>query len=320
MEALLSLWPLAPGLVQGPLACLGACREVRSLGMEIDLTEVLSLGPDPNPSRPAKPLRCTVGLLLSFSRLAQAAGQGPLTPSVVKEILSNIDAPSLARQPRKKSWSGNLDPLPGSAVWTLAPRWLQSGLTPLWAAGLALASWEREGPKHPQRLLVGRVLLCGLAPSLGLPHAIFFGLGPYMEQASEQMDLVWMQVVAAVRKKGNWRDFLRVFFQAVSLSCQQMSRVILTVKELHEANQEVISTWVRAPRHPQALLALLISRPVLDLPTVAADLQVTQRTAGFLVSKLKEMGLVTEITGQKRGRRFAYAPMLELLEIQAEPH
>ena len=318
LEALIALWPPAQGLVNGPLAALGICRELEAMGLGLDLAQLLALGPEPAPSRPTKPLRWAVGVTLALRRMEQAAQQGPLTPSLVGEILGNIDAPSLSRSPRQGAGQAPAEPVAGAAVWTLAPRWLQSGVAPLWAAGLALASWEREGPRHAHRLLVGRVLLCGLAPSLGLPPAVFYGLGPYMEQAAAQMELQWLQVSAAVRKKGNWRDFLRVFFSALELSCAQATRLILTAKELHQSHGDVVATWVRAPRHPQALLTLLLARPVLDLPTVASDLDVTQRTAGFLVAKLQEMGVLVEITGQKRGRRFAYAPLLAILEGQEE--
>ena len=40
----------------------------------------------------------------------------------------------------------------------------------------------------------------------------------------------------------------------------------------------------------------------------------TQRTAGLLVAKLADQGLLREITGQRRGRRWAYQPLLRLLQ------
>ncbi len=75
-----------------------------------------------------------------------------------------------------------------------------------------------------------------------------------------------------------------------------------------------MATWVRAPANPLRLLDLLVGRPVLDLPLVAARLAVTQRTAGLLADKLLEHGLLAEITGQLRGRRFAYRGLLRLLQ------
>jgi predicted transcriptional regulator len=58
----------------------------------------------------------------------------------------------------------------------------------------------------------------------------------------------------------------------------------------------------------------LLALPVIDLPTIAEKLEVTQRTAGLLVDKLADQALLAEITGQKRGRRFAYAPLMQLLQ------
>jgi hypothetical protein len=71
---------------------------------------------------------------------------------------------------------------------------------------------------------------------------------------------------------------------------------------------------VHAPKNPKRLLDLLLARPVVDLPEISQRLEVTQRTAGLLAEKLCDQALLTEITGQQRGRRFAYQPLLQLIQ------
>jgi hypothetical protein len=105
-----------------------------------------------------------------------------------------------------------------------------------------------------------------------------------------------------------------VFLTAVEKGAGRVRDISLQAQELEASHQELVDTWVRAPRHPRRLLALLVRRPVLDVPTVADQLEVTQRTAGLLLKKLKDLGLIKEITGQSRGRRFAYIPLMEILQ------
>ncbi|MBI4798140.1 MAG: hypothetical protein HY794_05285, partial [Desulfarculus sp.] len=48
------LWPAHAELLRGPLIARAAVQEVRQLGLEASLTELLGLGPTPQPTRPAK--------------------------------------------------------------------------------------------------------------------------------------------------------------------------------------------------------------------------------------------------------------------------
>ena len=100
----------------------------------------------------------------------------------------------------------------------------------------------------------------------------------------------------------------------MKISAEKVVDITARTQELYESHLDLVENWVRAPRHPIRLLRLFLVRPVLDLPLISAELKVTQRTAGLLVEKLKEHELINEITGQRRGRRFAYEPLLEILK------
>lgn len=309
------IWPLWPGFAQGPLMARAAVLEARFLGRKADLTALLALGPRPQPARPNKDLRWAAGLLLTLRRLEETPHDSPLTPSLITELFHNLDAPSLARSlPAKRAASlegGNGGPVPGAAAWTLAPRWVEAGLPPLMAAGLAMAAWEREGPDHPHRGPAGRVFLMGAAPRLGIPAQGLAGLGLGLRQAASELPGGLEAVLAEVRRGGSWRRWLGVFLQGVETSAAQTAEVAVQALDLVREHMALIGAWVRAPRHPLRLLELMVARPVVELPEVAEALEVTQRTAGLLATKLKELGLLSEVTGQRRGRRFAYGGLVE---------
>jgi hypothetical protein len=312
LEAIQRLWQPWPQFAAHALTAWSALGEVELIEKSLDLAELIALGPQPQPSRPVKPLRLCVGIMLTRSRLEAEPGEHPLVPSLVTELFQNLDAPGLARG------AGPPPPLaapvPGAAAWTLAPRWLKAGLPPLWAAGLALAAWEREGPEDKSRSRAGRVFLCGLAPRLGLPAHAFDRLGPGMQQAAGKLPGGLKGLMKEVREAGAWRKLFMVFLAGVEASARGVCGLAMAARELNRAHHELVETWVRAPQNPKRLLDLLLAMPVIDLPAISENLDVTQRTAGLLVDKLSDQGLLAEITGQKRGRRFAYAPLMQLLQ------
>lgn len=312
LEAIQRLWQPWPEFAAHALTAWSALGEIEMQGFFLDLAELISLGSRPQPSRPAKPLRLAVGIMLGRDRLQTEPDGHPLVPSLVTELYQNLEAPGLARGANPpQPWDA---PVPGAAAWTLAPRWLKAGLPPLWAAGLALAAWEREGPSEERRSRAGRVFLCGLAPRLGLPAHAFDRVGPGMLQAAAKLPGGLDGLMKEVREAGAWRKLFMVFLASVEASARSVCGLAMAARELNQAHHELVETWVRAPQNPKRLLDLLLARPVIDLPSISANLEVTQRTAGLLVDKLADQGLLAEITGQKRGRRFAYAPLMQLLQ------
>jgi hypothetical protein len=313
MSMAFELWPLAEPFAGGVLLPHGAVSLAHGLGHDVSLLDLLAQGPKPDPTRPDTNLRWASGLELAYQKISVLAGEQPITPSLVAQIFWYLDAPHLKREPPVEEPSPG--PLPGSAVWTLAAKWVSQGVSPLWAAGLALATWEREGPDHGRKTPAGMVLVCGLAARLGLTPASLFALYPMMRLAAQDQDPHGLDgIIKEVRKEGSWRSFIGIFLAAAAQSARAQVKAIMSARQLHLEHSELIRTWTRAPNNPLKLLDLLFRRPVVDIPSIAVDLWVTQRTAGLIVKKLVEHGLLLEITGQKRGRKFAYLPLLDYFD------
>lgn len=61
-------------------------------------------------------------------------------------------------------------------------------------------------------------------------------------------------------------------------------------------------------------LDVLFEHPVVTVRSIEKRLAVTFATANKIVNRLGELGLLAEITGNQRNRRFKYAPYLALFE------
>lgn len=312
LDLMVRLWPPYAKFAAGPLTAHAAVAQCWLQGLSVDPVALLSLGTRPEPNRPARALRWAVGLTRACRRL-EADHAAPLTPSLVSELLVGLDAPDLARGyagPVVPPWGH--DPAPGSAAWSLTPRLVQAGLPPLMALGLTCAAWLRDGPDHPHREPLAWVLSYGLALRLGLPAAGFLGLGPAVVEAAVSEGGL-KRIFKDMRATGAWRTWLGVFFHAVEACAGQVLETCLAARHAAEDHADVVRTWVRAPRLPLKLLELFLTHPILDLPGIAQELEITQRSAGLLCGKLKEQGLISEVTGQKRGKRYAYQAVVELV-------
>ncbi|MFH1058117.1 MAG: helix-turn-helix domain-containing protein [Pseudomonadota bacterium] len=316
VELLGRLWPALGDFARGPLTARAALLQCRQQGLSPDAVTLLALGPEPEPSRPNKALRWAVGHTLAQRRLETDPAEA-LTPSLVSELFLDLDAPQLARGAAlapDAPWGDG--PAPGAAAWSLAPRLVAAGLPPLMALGLTLAAWLRDAPDHPHREPLGWLLAYGLAIRLDLPAMGLLGLGPAVETAAA-VEGGLKRVLKEMRTTGAWRQWLGVFLAGVQACASGVLEAALLARQAATDHNATIAAWVRAPRLPLQLLELFLVRPVLDLPSIAADLEVTQRSAGLLANKLKAQGLISEVTGQKRGRRFAYQAVVEVVDPAA---
>ena len=304
------LEPLWSGFAAGPLGGLALQAECRLAGQNLDLGELLALALNPQPARPGQGPRLALAAQAAWRDMAAWPAGEPLETGAVARLHQGLE-PSPKPQAPGLAAPSPAQEFPGAEVWARALAWRRAGLPALGVVALALAAWEREGP-HGPRHLSGRILATGLARGLGLAPASFILLGPSLQQAAHPGGLE--DLYGPLRAGEGWRPWLEAFLEAAAASAGRALELGLALNQMLKKHRRLIRP-LRAPRHPLALLDLLAVRGVVDLPSVAVELQVTHRTAGLLMDKLAGLGLAEEITGQKRGRRYAYGPLMELLTV-----
>jgi Fic family protein len=72
-----------------------------------------------------------------------------------------------------------------------------------------------------------------------------------------------------------------------------------------EAEQKILALGKRAPNASQAL-NLLYRQPLVSAANMQKELSVSAPTANALLRDLQELGILKEITGQLRGRAYAF--------------
>ncbi len=121
-----------------------------------------------------------------------------------------------------------------------------------------------------------------------------------------------------VSQTGNYEQWVLFFLEGViqtSESAIQTTKQILTLQEDNKRILYTKSSSVIALR----LLDQLFYTPIIQ-PTMIQELfGISHQTATTLITKFVQYGILTEITGRKRGKRFVYTKYLDILSEGTKP-
>lgn len=178
-------------------------------------------------------------------------------------------------------------------------------------AGLAHAQFETIHPFLDGNGRVGRLLITFLLVHGGVLRAPLLYLSHFFKlHRSEYYDRLM-----AIRLGGDWEGWLRFFLRGVAETADEAADTAERIFELRERHRALVMEVAGA--NGLKLLSALFQRPLVNVNYVVDVADVTFPTANRLVARFEELGLLREVTGQRRGRRFRYEPYLRLFDEPA---
>lgn len=181
----------------------------------------------------------------------------------------------------------------------------REALPPLIHVALAHAQFETIHPFLDGNGRVGRLLITLLLCERGVLRQPLLYLSIYLKAHRAQ----YYDRLTAIRQDGDWEGWLSFFLRGVrevSDSATQTAQDILKLRET--ARAQVQSAY------SLRLIDGLFQHPVVNVRKVEQLLGCSFATADKTLSELEGLGLVREITGGKRNRRFRFEPYLQLFE------
>lgn len=103
------------------------------------------------------------------------------------------------------------------------------------------------------------------------------------------------------------------FLGAVATAASEAGRSIIAIASLIAADRRRLLEAAKAGPASYRLLESLPMMPRFTIERVRKILQTTFPTATAAVKVLEDLGIVTEMTGQKKNRSYGYQPYIELL-------
>jgi Fic family protein len=117
----------------------------------------------------------------------------------------------------------------------------------------------------------------------------------------------------AVRDAGDWEGWLKFFLRGVATVAREAAATAGRIMALREAHRALLGARLgRGAATAVQLLERLYDRPIVSVAVASELTGLTYPNANALVGNLTGLGLLREVTGRRRGRRFAYDPYLAL--------
>jgi Fic family protein len=122
-----------------------------------------------------------------------------------------------------------------------------------------------------------------------------------------------------VRTHGDWEGWLNFFLRGVYETAQQAVETARCSLALFESDREKIRTLGRIAGSCLRLHEYLQRRPVTNIADATANTGVNRTSITTCLQHLQELGIVRELTGNRRNRVFVYDRYVESLSEGTKP-
>lgn len=177
--------------------------------------------------------------------------------------------------------------------------------------GLAHAQFETIHPFLDGNGRVGRLLVTFLLCEKGVLGKPVLYLSHHFKKHRQ----LYYELLQATRDQGDWEGWLAFFLRGVaeiSVQASETARRILALREDHRTG--IAASLGRAAGNGHRVLEHLYQRPIVSVNEVRDLIGVTYPAANQLVDRMAKLGILEEITGQARNRRFRYGPYIRLFD------
>ena len=265
-------------------------------------------------------------------RLVQAQLRDPVGLPLSVRLLSNAHsllldgARGLGKQPgelrRSQNWIGGTRP--GNAAFVPPPPELvpalladlelfihdpTQALPPLVKTALIHVQFETIHPFLDGNGRIGRLLIAALLEHWGLLPEPLMYLSGYLKRHQTE----YYRRLSAVRAEGDWEKWVAFFLEGVAQAATEAERHIVTIATLLATDRRRLLGSPKAGPASYRLFEMLPMMPRFNIEQVRQKLGTSFPTANAAVKVLEDLGIVAELTGQKKNRSYGYQTYIALL-------
>ena len=223
---------------------------------------------------------------------------------------------------RSQNWIGGTRP--GNAAFVPPPpehvpalladmeRFIHDGgteLPPMVRVALIHAQFETIHPFLDGNGRIGRLLIAALFEHWKLLAEPLMYLSAYLKQHQAE----YYRRLSAIRTEGDWEGWVTFFLEGVAVAAEQAERNIIEVASLVAADRKRLLQSPKAGPASYRLFEMLPMMPRLTIERVRQRLDTSFPTATAAVKALEDLGIVAEMTGQKKNRSYSYQAYVDLL-------
>lgn len=223
---------------------------------------------------------------------------------------------------RSQNWIGGTRP--GNAVFVPPPpervpelladleRFIHDAaqpLPPLVKVALVHLQFETIHPFLDGNGRIGRLLIAALLEHWGLLPEPLMYLSGYLKQHQTE----YYRRLSNVRTEGDWEGWVAFFLEGVATAALDAERTIVAIATLLATDRRSLLATPKAGPGSYRLFEMLPMMPRFNIDQVRRKLATSFPTATAVVKVLEDLGIVTELTGQKKNRNYSYTAYIALL-------
>ena len=134
----------------------------------------------------------------------------------------------------------------------------------------------------------------------------------YLSDFFERNKNLYYDNLMRVRSNNDLKQWLKFFLVGIIETAKNGVDTFDEILKLKQQSELKIQTLGSRANNAQKILQYLLTRPVIDPKKVEEVAGVSNRTAYNLISDLEELEILTEVTGSKRGKIYAFKKYLGL--------
>jgi len=183
-------------------------------------------------------------------------------------------------------------------------------LPPLIKIALVHAQFETIHPFIDGNGRMGRLLITFYLCFAGILARPLLYLSIYLKQHRSE----YFQLLQEIRFEGDWESWIKFFLKGiieVSNGAMMAAREIITLKG--KLIEDLVQNNVGGLNSVR-LLDLLFSRPVITVTDISKTLKISHQPAYDLVDQFLKLGILREITGKKRYKRYLFIDYVGIIE------
>jgi len=182
-------------------------------------------------------------------------------------------------------------------------------LPPLVKTALVHVQFETIHPFLDSNGRIGRLLIAALLEHWGLlPEPLMYVSG-YLKQHQAE----YYRRLSNVRTEGDWEGWVAFFLEGVVTAAQEAERNIVATTTLLASDRRSLLAAPKAGPSSYRLFEMLPMMPRFTIDQVRQKLATSFPTATAAVKVLEDLGIVTELTGQKKNRSYSYTAYIAQL-------
>ena len=123
----------------------------------------------------------------------------------------------------------------------------------------------------------------------------------------------YYDLLMKVRLKGAWEDWITFFLKGISETSEEAAK---TAREVIQLKEDLLTRLHKnsiSSVYSVKLIDLLFQTPLVNVKDVSGKLNISKEAANELVKKFEKVGVLKEITGKQRYKKYSFKEYIEII-------